>query len=182
MPLRRPALARAALAASLATLAACEPATDPALTRTFAVRTADGAPVPYTAACPAPAANAEAWVSFGTGTLTVREDGTFAWQFEIGSGYRSWTPGPNGERLNVVQSVQGGSRQIEGSSRLEADGAITLDYERAASEGTPLTGSGYVVRDSAFIREEMPCPQAPAGTAPHVFHVVLTETATPAAP
>lgn len=159
---------------------ACEPVTEPAAERTFEVRTADGIAVPATVACPAPL-NSEAWVTFGSGTLTMRTNATFTWKYEVSRGVRSWTPGPNGERQNVTQSVSGGPRHVEGSFRGEADGSYSLDYERAGTDDTPLTGTGYVQGETAYIQESVACPQAPAGTAPHAFRLVLKEVTAPAA-
>jgi hypothetical protein len=135
--------------------------------RMLEVVLADGRPLPAVHMCPTPfGEGSEAWVAFGSGTLTLHSNGEFAWRFNVGSGFSYH--GPAG-----VKQGHGWIREARGTYRVDADRTLALSEGRS-SDG-PVSGtSGRLTAAGAELGSvALSCPHSPPGTPPHTFWLVL---------
>ena len=146
---------------------------DPPAPRELAAFSADGQSLPVIVDCPAAEQEVETWVAFSTGTLTLFGNGTFTWRFSVGRGYRTYRTGTDGSKQYLTQYSEGTAKAIEGSVTTASNGDLILDFERAATPETPLSGSGRVSGSTATMTERVECLSAPPGTAPHTFSIAL---------
>ena len=134
---------------------------------------ADGQSLPATVSCPTAEQDVEAWVAFGTGTLTLFGNDTFSWRFTVGRGYRTYRMAADGSKQYLTQYAEGTSKAIEGSVTSGPGGERILNFERAATPETPLSGTGRVTVSGATMTEQLACMGAPSGTPPHTFSIAL---------